>query len=243
MALRMCGLVLLAAGCVSTVLQNKILGVGQIANTQLLEVLQDRPGGMAYATLALAGQALEICAVPIFAFLLSEGSRRTASYRKYLLRVTGLALACEIPYNLLTGSSVIGAGSLNPVFGAVMSLVMIYFFRTYPEKYASHRIIKAAALLGTYLWSTFLGVAFGGACVILTAVLWATRERQNLQLFFGCLTGVACVIFSPLYMFSPIAFLAIHFYGGERGYANRWVNYLIYPVMLIIFWLVSRTLG
>ena len=152
-------------------------------------------------------------------------------------------MACEIPYNLLMGNSVIGVGSLNPVFGAVMSLIMIYFFRTFQEKHISHKIIKAVALLGAYLWSTFLGVAFGGACVILTAVLWAARERQNLQLFFGCLTGVACAVFSPLYMFSPIAFLAIHFYSGERGYENRWINYLVYPVMLIIFWLVSGTLG
>ena len=79
MALRVCGLVMLAAGCVSTVIQNKILGVGQIANSTLLEVIQDRPDGMAYATLALIGQVLEICAVPVFAFLLSEGARRTAS--------------------------------------------------------------------------------------------------------------------------------------------------------------------
>lgn len=243
MALRVCGLVLLAAGCVSIVIQNEILGVGQLANSQLLEVIQNRPDGMVYATLALVGQVLEICAVPVFAFLLSEGAQRTTSYWKYFLRVTGLALVCEIPYNLLMSDSVLDVGSLNPVFGAVMSLTMIYFFRTFQEKNVSHNTIKAVALLGAYLWSTFLGVAFGGVCVILTAVLWVTRERQNLRLFFGCLTGVACAIFSPLYMFSPIAFLVIHFYGGERGRGNRWINYLIYPVMLMIFWLISRTLG
>lgn len=241
MALHVCGLVLLAAGCVSIVIQNKILGVGQTDNAQLLEIIQNRPDGMAFATLALIGQVLEICAVPVFAFLLAEGVRRTTGYWKYFLRVTGLALLCEIPYNLLTGNSVFVVGSLNPVFGAVMSLVMIYFFRTFQEKSISHNTIKAVALLGAYLWSTFLGVAFGGACVILTAVLWATHKRQNLQLLFGCLTGVACVVFSPLYLFSPIAFLVIHFYGGERGYENRWINYLSYPVMLILFWIVSRS--
>ena len=94
---------------------------------------------------------------------------------------------------------------------------MLYFFRTFHDKRASHMAIKAIAVLGAYLWSTFLGVAFGGPCVIITAVLWAAHERQNLRLAAGCFTGIVCAVFSPLYLFSPLAFLVIHFYSGERG--------------------------
>ena len=156
---------------------------------------------MAYATLALVCQVLEICAV---------------------LRV----------------------GSMNPVFGAVMSLVMLYFFRTFRENRASNNAIKAVAVLGAYLWSTCLGVAFGGPCVILTAVLWAILpKKQNIRLLAGCAASVACVIFSPLYLFSPVAFLPIHFYNGERGYKNRIGIYLGYPAVLILFWLVSHAVG
>lgn len=239
-ALHMCGLPLLAAGCLSGVIQRKVFGVGQIANSQLLDVMQNRPDGMIYATLALVGQVLEICAVPVFAFLLSEGARYTASCRKYLLRVAGLAAVCEIPYNLLAGDSVFAAGSLNPVFGAVMSLLMLYFFRTFRNKCASHTAVKAVAVLGAYLWSTFLGVAFGGTCVIFTAVLWALREKQNLRLISGCFAGIACTVFSPLYLFSPLAFLVIHFYNGERGGKNRFFNYLSYPLILSVCLLISQ---
>lgn len=242
-ALHMCCLPLLATGCLSGVIQNKVLGVGQIANSQLLEVIQNRPDGMVYATLALIGQILEICAVPIFAFLLSEGARYTASYRRYLLRVAGLAVVCEIPYNLLMGDSVFVVGSLNPAFGAVMSLIMLYFFRTFRDKRVSHMAVKAVAVLGTYLWSTFLGMAFGGTCVILTAVLWTTRERQNLRLIAGCFAGIMCAVFSPLYLFSPLAFLMIHLYSGERGRQNRPVKYLSYPVILIVCLLISQLIG
>ena len=239
-ALHICGLPLLAAGCLSSVIQSRILGVGRIGNAQLLEVIQNRPDGMAWATLALVGQVLEICAVPVFAFLLSEGARHTASCRKYLLRVIGLAGVCEIPYNLLTSGSVFAVGSLNPVFGAALSLVMIYFFRTFRDKRASHTAIKAVAVLGAYLWSTFLGVAFGGTCVIFTAVLWAAHEKQNLRLISGCFTGIACAVFSPLYLFSPLAFLVIHFYSGERGGKNRLLKYLSYPLVLTVCLLISR---
>ena len=241
--LRVFGILFLMAGCISTVIQNNVLRVGQISNSHLLEVIQDRPDGMFYATVALICQALEICAVPIFAFLLSEGAKHTANYKSYFLRVIALACLCEIPYNLLTGNPLFRVGSLNPVFGAVLSLVMIYFFRICREKKASHRVVNVLAVLGALLWSAMLGVAFGGPFVILTAVFWATRGRGKIQLFAGCAAALLCGVFSPLFIFSPTAFLAIYLYSGERGSANKLLNYLAYPAILVVFWLTSYTVG
>lgn len=241
--LRVLGILFLMAGCISTVIQAYVLGAGKISNSQLLEVMQSRPDGMLYATIALLCQTLEICAVPIFAFLLSEGTRHTANYKHYFLRVTALALLCEVPYNLLTGSPLLRAGSLNPVFGPVLGLIMIYFFRRCQEKKVSHRIVKVLAVLGALLWSAMLEVAFGGPFVILTAVFWATRGRGKIQLFAGCAAALLCGVFSPLFIFSPTAFLAIYLYSGERGSANKLLNYLAYPAILVVFWLTSYTVG
>lgn len=233
-ALHTSGLVLLAAGCAGSLIQKSVLGVGHVSNAQLLQVLQDNPHGMAFATAALICQVLEICAVPIFAFLLVEGASRTASYKDYFLRVLGLAAVCEIPYNLLANGSVLSPGNLNPAFGAALCLLMLYFFRTYRGKNVSHMVIKAVSVVGAFLWCSFLGVAFGGCCVIITAVLWSMRKRQNLQLLCGCFASVACSAFSPLYCFSPIAFLAVYFYDGSRGSENKCVRYLGYPAVLIV---------
>lgn len=242
-ALHVFGLVFLAAGCVSSIVQNRLFGVGQATALQMLEATQDSAHGMTWISLALLGQVLEYCAVPLFAFLLTEGAGHTSSYRKYFLRTLVLAVGCEIPYNMLVNRTVFIPGSLNPVFGAVMGLGMLWFFRTFREKRASHRVIKAVAVLGAYLWSTFLGVAYGQGCVLITAVLWAARGRRTMQTFLGCAVSIACSIFSPLYMFSALAFLPIHLYNGKRGSGKTALFYLCYPFMLMAFWLISHSAG
>lgn len=236
--LQICGLVLLAAGCLSTVLQ-KLLGVGQGTNLQLLETIQNDPNGMILATVALICQMLEMCAVPLFAFLLVEGAVHTKNFGRYLLRVIILALVCEMPHNLLLYGTVLGSGELNPVFAAVFSLAMLFFFRTFPEKSAGHIAIRVIAVLGTFLWSNFLGVNFGGTCVLITAVFWLTKERRGLQLFFGTIICIACSVFSPLYLSSALSIIVIFFYGGERGKELRLLRYLGYPVILLLFCILS----
>lgn len=236
--LQICGLVLLAAGCLSTVLQ-RMLGVGRGTNLQLLETIQADPNGMTLATVALVCQILEVCAVPLFAFLLVEGAAHTKSFGRYLLRVIVLALVCEIPHNLLLYGTILGFGELNPVFAAVFSLAMLFFFRAFPDKSAGHIVIKVVAVLGTFLWSNFLGVTFGGPCVLITTVFWTTRQRRGMQLFFGTIICIACSVFSPLFLSSALAVIVIFFYGGERGRELRLLRYLGYPAILLLFCMLS----
>lgn len=234
-ALRAIGILFLAAGMAGMLIQRSILGVGAMSNSQLLETMQANPDLMGYATLALVFQALEACAVPIFAFLLVEGASHTESYRKYFLRVLGLAVVSQLPYNVITTGSLLMFGGLNPVFSLVMSMIMLYFFRRFPEKKAAHITLKVCAILFAFLWSNMLGVSHGAACVIITAVLWALRKKQNLQCFIGIAVMFCCSIFNLFYMVTPISFLILHFYDGEQGAENKLVNYLAYPVCLIVF--------
>ena len=76
------------------------------------------------ATIALVCQAVSTCAVPIFAFLLVEGFLHTSDWKRYLTRVSLMALAAEIPYNLAMSSKLIDLSSRNPAFGLVLSFVL-----------------------------------------------------------------------------------------------------------------------
>lgn len=240
MALRTCGILFLATAVVGVcIIQNSILKVDDLTNEALLELMQEDSSVMMYSTMALVGQALEACAVPIFAFLLVEGTTHTSSFKNYLLRVLGLALACEIPYNLAMSGTVLDFGSRNPVFGLVMSMVMLYFFRHYREKTVSHYGIKITAIVGTILWGGILGITYAGPCVILVAVLWGLRGKQNLQTFLGCMACICCSLFSIFFMVAPASFLVIHFYNGEQGAGSKWLKYLSYPVILLVCWLIS----
>ena len=87
-ALHTWGMLFAALGIVGkSILQNRLLMVGQVSPQTLLLAMQESGSTMFIATLALVLQALETCAVPIFAFLLVEGYRHTSGFQKYILRV------------------------------------------------------------------------------------------------------------------------------------------------------------
>ena len=175
----------------------------------------------------------------IFAFLLTEGAAQTGSYWSYVLRVLALALACELPYNMVTAGTPLAPGSFNPVFGAAITLLMLFFFRTFRDRRLSHWLIKAVAVLGAFLWCNFLGVACGAACAVIAAAFWLTRGRQNLQLLIGAAVSVACSILDPLYLFTPFSFLFLHLYNGKRPETENRLYYLAYPLILTAFALFS----
>lgn len=237
--LRIFGAMCLLGGVMGCILQRMVLGTGTMTNSQLFEILETDPAVLQSVTVALAFKALEACGVPIFAFLLVEGAHHTADFTRYLLRVLGLALLCQLPYNLVMTGNLLSFTGLNPVFGLLMSMVMLYFFRRFPEKKLSHILLKVLAVIGTFLWSNMLGISHGGICVLMTAVLWALWDRPNLRTFGAMMLGFACCIFSLFYMATPLAFLVLYFYDGEKGNSSRIVNYAIYPVMLIAFGVLS----
>ena len=70
-ALRAWGMAFLALGVVGRcILQNRLLCLGQVSPMELVEAMQNSGAVMVLATAALVLQAVETCAVPIFAFLL-----------------------------------------------------------------------------------------------------------------------------------------------------------------------------
>lgn len=237
--IRIIGMIFLAAGTYGTMLQTKVLGAGYMTNTQLLNLLEENPQVMSSISMSLVMQMFGACALPIFIFLLVEGATHTSSYGKYFLRVLGLAVACQLPYNLVTTGNLWYMTRMNPVFALVMCMILLYFFRNYTQKTAQHILLKTVAIIGVYLWSNMLGVEHGACSVILCAVLWALRGKTNMQTFVGIAVMFACSIFSMYYMAGVLSFLALHFYEGNKGDENRLVNYLAYPVILVVCGLMN----
>lgn len=234
-ALRTLGALFLLLGLMGTLMQTKLLGIGLMTGEQLLEMMTVDSSAAFMVAISLVLNSLEACAVPLYAFLLVEGATHTSNFGKYMIRVLGLAVVCQLPYNLVTSGHVMIMQSLNPAFAAFMSLVMLYFFRRFREKKLSHIAIKALAIVGTFLWSNMLGISHGGVCVLLTAVLWALRGRENLQTLAGMIVTFASCIFSLYYLAAPISFLILHFYEGKKGNSSRLVNYGVYPALLVFF--------
>lgn len=241
-ALRTWGMLFVAAGVISrSVLQRSMLGMGGISGAQLLEIMSTE-SAMNIATAALVLQVLEACAVPIFACLLVEGFAHTSDFKKYLLRVLGLAVLSELPYNLAISGKLLDCSSRNPVFGVALGLIVLAFYKYYADRNAKNVAVKTVVTLAAVMWVGMLDIEYGVPMVLVSAVLWAFRSNTLLANVAGATVSIVCSLSSLFMMAAPMGFLAVHSYNGEKGESNRTVDYLAYPALLLGSFLVSLVL-
>lgn len=234
--LRAWGMLFAIAGIVSrSILQNKMLGVGLRSMQELMELMQSDQTAMAIATVALILQAVETVAVPIFVFLLAEGFLHTSDWKKYFARVAGLAVLTEIPYDLAMNGKVLEFTSQNPVFGLVLCMILLYLF----ERFSSKKLICVIMALAGLAWALMLRVDHGIPMLLMVCVIRIFRNKRMFMGFSGMAAAALCTGISPFYLAAPMGFLAIHFYNGEPGNSSRLVNYLFYPVTLLVIGLVA----
>lgn len=238
-ALKTWGMIFAMAGILGrSILQNRLLGVGTVSALELVEMMQSSEGAMVVATVALIMQAIETCAIPIFAFALVEGFQHTADWKKYFLRLAGVAVLSEIPYNLAMGMKVLDFGSRNPVFGLVLAFVMLCLYRYFAGK----KLVCVVATIAALTWAMMLKVEHGVPMLLIVCALWAFRKKPMFRGFIGSAVAVVCTVSSLFYLAAPMGFLAIHLYNGEKGENNRLVSYLFYPVAVLAIGLAAMFL-
>lgn len=242
--LRAWGMLFLTVGIVGKcILQNRLLNLASVTPQQLLEAMQSSNAVMLYATLALVMQALETCAVPVFAFLLVEGVQHTSNFRNYCFRVAGMAVLSEIPYNLAVSGKLLDFSSRNPAFGLVMCMAILYFFRRFPERKFTAFLIRGVVTVAAVLWCSMLSIQYGASMVVIFAVLWAFRDKPMMRSIAGASAAMLCCLFSQFFLAAPMGFLAVHFYNGEKGADNRLINYLMYPALLLVIGISGTFFG
>ena len=232
-ALRIWGLVFIAIGAAGQAfLQNKMLGVGTL-DVEALQKLLESDDHFAMASVALVIQFVQACAIPVFAYLLVDGFQKTSSLKNYILRVLGVAVLSELPYNLAMSAKWLDLNSRNPVFAMVLGLVMLYIFNYYAGWSVKNVLIKALTVFLAVLWVDMLRIVDGMGIIVVVSALWALRNKRSLQIFGGCGVMFLCSVFSPFYLLAPVVFLTVYFYNDEIGDDNKWINYLAYPAVLL----------
>lgn len=234
-ALRFAGYLFLLAGVAGRgLIQNAMLGLNGLDTQGMLAVLEQSPDAMILATVSIVLQALESCAVPIFAFLLVEGFQKTSNYKNYLMRVVLVAVASEIPYNLTFGGSVLAMNSRNPVFAMALCLLMLYFYQYCSARSVKNTAIKAVVTVAAILWSGMLGMEHGAFLVLMVAVFWLMRGKPGFQMLVGCGAAGVSTVFSLFNLTAPFSCLLLYLYNGEKGESNRVFNLICYPLMLLV---------
>ena len=241
-SLRKWALIFLTAGIIGrAILRNGMLGLDSLNGAELMAVL-DKDGAMTVAAVAILCGVLETCAVPLFAFFLVEGFLRTSSFEKYLLRVAGVAIVSELPYNFAMSGKLLDLGSRNPAFGLVIALVMLFFFGRYGEKKLMHTLMKVMIFTAAFLWCLMLHIDQGICIVVFVGALWLIREKSNLRSLTAFAGAMLCTLFDFFYMGACLSCIMLHRYNEERGEQNEILNYAAYPVLLLVFGIAAKFL-
>jgi len=242
-SIRKWAILFLAAGIVGRcILRNGLLGLDSLNGAELMSVLESN-SAMTIAACAIFCGILETCAVPLFAFLLVEGFLRTSSFEKYLLRVGGVAVVSELPYNFAMSGSVLDFNSRNPAFGLLIGLVMLYFFSRYEEKSIKNTLIKVLIFVAAFLWCLMLHIDQGICIVVFVAALWLVREKSNFRSLTAFSGAMICTVFDFFYIGACLSCIMLHRYNEERGEQNAKLNYAAYPALLLIFGIAAQFLG
>ena len=179
-------------------------------------------------------------AIPIYAWLLVNGYRRTHNKVAYAGQLTALALVTEIPYDLATFGRMFDFSSQNPVFALVVGIVVLVLIDVVRERYAGAAaagLILLIALIGA-LWNLVLraGVRQGlmniGIILLGFVLIFYLVDRfENTMMMSAGLLGAVSFIAPAV----GVAFL--HYYNGRLGYRypwTKWAFYALYPAMLLV---------
>lgn len=210
-----------------SILKNGVLHAGDYTNETFSQMLSENPDQMMIGTWASILQLLGGLALPVLAFLLVEGFTHTKDNKKYFLKMLGMAVLAEIPYEYALAGKLSVTNERNLFFTLVISLLMLYGLRYLKDKKGLFVILGRIALVGAaYLWTVLINSQFGGFIAVLCAIYYIFYDNHNVKLWCSALISI-------FYVTAPFSAYLIAQYNGKRGeikYANMY--YFLYLIEL-----------
>lgn len=175
-------------------------------------------------------------AFPIYCFLIAEGYVHTRDVKKYMGRLFVVALLSEVPFDLLWYGTCFYAPHQNIFFTLLSGLFCICAIDRLNAYWQKGLFLAAAGLLMHFVVRSDYGI-LGVAMILCFYIFRANAWERFLSvgainiLFYG---GVQCA--------GVLALVPIQFYGGKRGPSAKTFFYLVYPVHLLLLYLIGRYL-
>lgn len=176
-------------------------------------------------------------AFPLFMFFLVEGFFKTGNRFKYLLNLIVFGIISEIPFDLFQSAVLFQPNSNNVMFTLALALVMIWVIDELkvPKSYIIPPVlwfpVSIIIVITVCLLSMILGLDYEYHGILIAYFFYIFRNNPILSIIGGYLS-----IFK-----TPWALLGFGLtltYNGKRGKQNKILNYLFYPVHLLILGLL-----
>lgn len=204
-------------------------------------------------------------AYPIFAFLLVEGFFHTQNLWLYLLRLLGLAIISEIPFNLMVGGSIVYPLHQNVIWTYIIALLLLILLDEFGERFGRGPMLMFSiipAFLGYFLGQVMLTDQYGaGVLIVLVFYLFHGKHWTCLLGQLICLWFINLKLLGGFYYIVPfmgydfdllqqglavLSLLFIWLYYGRQGLHGRvfrWFCYAFYPVHMLVLFIIRVKLG
>lgn len=240
--LKLFSCITLILGSVGTIiLETGIINVGQYTTEELNSLLENNSVLMGQVGAAVVLNFIGGLALPIIAFLLTEGFLKTGDYKKYLLTVLLFSVLSEIPYDFAMTGSVFDWSSQNPMFSTALCLIMMYFFKM-TERWGTltSGALKLLITLCAIVWIVMLRFSYGLSMILLTAVFYCFRNRSGIKMFLGFIVTLFCAFMGQGSYIGALSLYGVYCYNGVRELkCSKYVFYAIYPIQLLVLGAVT----
>ena len=180
-------------------------------------------------------------AFPIFIFLLVEGYFHTRNKWKYLGTLLIFGVISEVPFDMFSSGVFFEWNANNIMFTLSLVLVMIWIIDNMRTKMKKLPVV---------VW-------FIATIPIVAVMCFISMNLAVDYEFHAILIGYFLYIFHKKKVFAlPLCFLSMYkepwallgfglalTYNGKRGRQNKLVNYLFYPVHMLILGIIRMYLG
>ena len=190
---------------------------------------------------------------PIYAFLISEGLKKSSNIKIYLRNLVILAFISELFYDICFNTNINLFYKTNTIYTLFFASFSIYLYNK-----CNNLLILFLGIFLSYILKTdynFLGVSliyifyfcYNKTQYLTYGILWVTIKY---------LTNLITIIYSifekniilsnayiekslSLYFFTIIPFFIIFFYNGKRGKNIKYTFYILYPLHLAILCIIK----
>ena len=226
--LKIIGLLLTVQGTLGVaLLQNGLLHMGDRTQLELWDLIQTDQNAAQVLAWSILSKGMVSLAWPIFAYLAVEGLQHTSSFPRYALRLLGVAVISEVPYDLAMSGQWVDWSSQNFLFSLLIGLVALYMVQEVGESKEKAGPLRILFPVGAVVWTFLFQTQLGILVVLAMTAMYFLRERPVWRDIVVAVLGLATIPAS-------LSVLLIHFHKPGPSMFPKWVYYGSYPLQLLL---------
>lgn len=195
----------------------------------------DGPDAAQVLAWSILSKGMVSLAWPIFAYLAVEGLQHTSSFPRYALRLLGVAVISEVPYDLAMSGQWVDWSSQNFLFSLLIGLVALYMVQEVGESKEKAGPLRILFPVGAVVWTFLFQTQLGILVVLAMTAMYFLRERPVWRDIVVAVLGLATIPAS-------LSVLLIHFHKPGPSMFPKWVYYGSYPLQLLLIGLACHFL-